>query len=328
MTILVTGGAGYIGSHMVHELVDRGESVAVLDNLSTGFRWAIPDHVPLIEGDTGDAGLARSLMAEHGVTAVIHFAASVVVPDSVADPLGYYRNNTANSRTLIEAAVQAGVRDFIFSSTAAVYGNPAAVPVAEDAPLAPMSPYGASKMMTEMMLRDASAAHDLRHVILRYFNVAGADPQLRTGQSTRGATHLIKVAVETALGIRPKIDVYGTDYPTPDGTCIRDYIHVTDLVRAHSDALRYLRGGGGSVTLNCGYGRGFSVLEVIETVKKVAGVDFRVERGAPRAGDPARIVAACERARTLLGWKPQLDDLSTIVTHALAWERKLRQRRD
>jgi UDP-glucose 4-epimerase len=267
-------------------------------------------------------------MAEHGVTAVIHFAASVVVPDSVSDPLGYYRNNTANSRTLIEAAVQAGVRDFIFSSTAAVYGNPAAVPVAEDAPLAPMSPYGASKMMTEMMLRDASAAHDLRHVILRYFNVAGADPQLRTGQSTRGATHLIKVAVETALGIRPKIDVYGTDYPTPDGTCIRDYIHVTDLVRAHSDALRYLRGGGGSVTLNCGYGRGFSVLEVIETVKKVAGVDFRVERSAPRAGDPARIVAACERARTLLGWKPQLDDLSTIVTHALAWERKLRQRRD
>jgi UDP-glucose 4-epimerase len=325
MAILVTGGAGYIGSHMVHELVDQGERVVVLDNLSTGFRWAIPQGVPLIEGDTGDDARVRSLMAKHGVTAVIHFAASIVVPDSVSNPLGYYRNNTANARTLIEAAVKSGVRHFIFSSTAAVYGNPAAVPVAEDAPLAPMSPYGGSKMMTEMMLRDVSAAHDLKHVILRYFNVAGADPKLRTGQSTRGATHLIKVAVETALGLRPKMDVFGTNYPTPDGTCIRDYIHVSDLVRAHSDALRYLRGGGASATMNCGYGRGFSVIEVIETVKKVSGVDFRVERSAPRAGDPARIVAACERARAVLGWQPQLDDLATIVTHALAWERQLQR---
>jgi UDP-glucose 4-epimerase len=327
MTILVTGGAGYIGSHMVYELVDQGERVVVVDNLSTGFGWAIPDRVPLVKGDTGDAGLMRSVIAQHGVTAIIHFAASVVVPDSVSDPLGYYRNNTANSRTLIEAAVKGGVHHFIFSSTAAVYGNPAVVPVPEEAPLAPMSPYGASKMMTEMMLRDAGAAHDLKHVILRYFNVAGADPKLRAGQSTRGATHLIKVAVETALGIRPKIEVYGTDYPTPDGTCIRDYIHVTDLVRAHSDALRHLRAAGSSVTLNCGYGRGFSVFEVIETVKKVSGVDFKVELAARRAGDPARIVAKCDLARALLGWQPQLDDLATIVAHALAWERELRQRK-
>ena len=328
MTVLVTGGAGYIGSHMVHELVDRGERAVVLDNLSTGFRWAIPGDVPLVHGDTGDAGLTASVIAQHGVDAVIHFAASVVVPESVANPLAYYRNNTANARTLIEAAVTAGVRHFIFSSTAAVYGNPATVPIAEDAPLAPISPYGTSKMMTEIMLRDAGVAHGLNHVTLRYFNVAGADPKLRTGQSTPGATHLIKVAVETVCGVRPKIEVYGRDYPTPDGTCIRDYIHVSDLVRAHSAALRYLRAGGGSVTLNCGYGRGFSVTEVIETVKTVSGVDFRVEHAPRRPGDPAHIVAACERARALLGWRPELDDLPTIVAHALAWERKLRARTD
>src|SRR3954471_20487167 len=324
MTILVTGGAGYIGSHMVHELVDRGEPVVVVDNLSTGFPWAIPQNVKLVQGETGDDALMRSVMREHKVDAVIHFAASVVGPDSVRDPLGYYRNNTANSRTLIEAAVASGVRQFIFSSTAAVYGNSARVPVPEDAPRQPMSPYGTSKMMTEMMLRDAGAAHDLRHVILRYFNVAGADPQARTGQSTRGATHLIKVAVEAAVGARSKIEVFGTDYPTADGTCIRDYIHVTDLVCAHRDALRYLRGGGDSVTLNCGYGRGFSVLEVIDTVKRVSGVDFRVDMAARRPGDPAQIVAACDRAQTLLGWRPELDDLPTIVAHALAWERHLR----
>jgi UDP-glucose 4-epimerase len=323
MTVLVTGGAGYIGSHMVHALVDAGERVVVADNLSTGFRWAIPGSVPLVVGDTGDAAAMSSLIAQHGVDAIIHFAAWIVVPDSVKDPLGYYRNNTANSRALIEAAVGAGVRYFIFSSTAAVYGNPATVPVVEDAPLAPMSPYGSSKLMTEIMLRDAGSAHGLNHVILRYFNVAGADPALRTGQSTPNATHLIKVAVETALGLRPKLQVYGTDYPTHDGTCIRDYIHVSDLVRAHSDALRYLRAGGDSVTLNCGYGRGFSVLEVIDTVKKAAGVDFTVEYAPRRPGDPAQIVAGCERARSLLGWQPQLDDLTTIVTHALAWERKL-----
>ena len=270
MTVLVTGGAGYIGSHMVHELVDRGERAVVLDNLSTGFRWAIPGDVPLVHGDTGDAGLTASVIAQHGVDAVIHFAASVVVPESVANPLAYYRNNTANARTLIEAAVTAGVRHF----------------------------------------------------------VAGADPKLRTGQSTPGATHLIKVAVETVCGVRPKIEVYGRDYPTPDGTCIRDYIHVSDLVRAHSAALRYLRAGGGSVTLNCGYGRGFSVTEVIETVKTVSGVDFRVEHAPRRPGDPAHIVAACERARALIGWRPELDNLPTIVAHALAWERKLRARTD
>ncbi len=323
MTILVTGGAGYIGSHMVLALVAAGERVVVLDNLSTGFRWAVAGGAPLIVGETGDQALVARLIAEHEVTAIIHFAASIVVPDSVADPLGYYRNNTVNSRALLECAVKGGVRQFIFSSTAAVYGNPDKVPIGEDDPVAPMSPYGSSKLMTEIMLRDTGIAHGLDYVILRYFNVAGADPQLRTGQSTKGATHLIKVAVETALGKRPKMDVFGTDYPTPDGTCIRDYIHVTDLVRAHRDALAYLRAGGTAVTLNCGYGHGFSVLEVIDTVKRVAGVDFRVDHAAARPGDPAQIVAKSDRIRSLLGWQPQFDDLATIVSHALAWERKL-----
>jgi UDP-glucose 4-epimerase len=326
MTILVTGGGGYIGSHMVHALVDAGERVVVLDNLSTGFDWAVAEGAPLVIGETGDQPLVAALIAEHKVDAVIHFAASIVVPDSVRDPLGYYRNNTVNSRALIETAIKGGVRAFIFSSTAAVYGNPERVPVREDDPTLPMSPYGSSKLMTEIMLRDAGIAHGLRHVILRYFNVAGADPLGRTGQSTKGATHLIKVAVETALGMRPKMDVFGTDYPTPDGTCIRDYIHVSDLVRAHSDALAYLRGGGASVTLNCGYGRGFSVLEVIDTVKRVSGADFKVELGPRRLGDPAQIVAASDRARATLHWQPHFDDLNTIVTHALAWEKKLSTR--
>jgi len=326
MTVLVTGGAGYIGSHMVYELLDAGEQPVVLDNLSTGFRWALPDSVPLYEGDTGDEALARQIIARHGIDAIIHFAASIVVPDSVADPLGYYRNNTANSRTLIEAAVKGGVKHFIFSSTAAVYGNPRSVPVAEDATPDPMSPYGSSKLMTEIILRDTGFVHPLKHVILRYFNVAGADPQLRTGQSTPVATHLIKVAVQTALGLRKKMDVFGTDYPTPDGTCIRDYIHVSDLVRAHSDALRYLRAGGESATFNCGYGRGFSVLEVIDTVKRVSGIDFRVELSGRRPGDPAQIVAASDRARQILKWMPRYDDLPTIVRNALDWEQKLRAR--
>ena len=246
-----------------------------------------------------------------------------MVPDSVSDPLSYYRNNTANSRALIECAVKGGVPHFIFSSTAAVYGNPERVPVREDDPTIPMSPYGSSKLMTEIMLRDAGAAYGLRHVILRYFNVAGADPLGRTGQSTKGATHLIKVAVETALGRRRKMDVFGTDYPTPDGTCVRDYIHVSDLVRAHSDALTYLRAGGAAATLNCGYGRGFSVREVIETVKRVSGADFKVELAGRRPGDPAQIVAASDRIRSTLQWQPHFDDLDTIVTHALAWDRKL-----
>jgi UDP-glucose 4-epimerase len=326
MTILITGGAGYIGSHMVHALVDAGEPVVVLDNLSTGFEWALPKQASLVVGETGDQPLVASLITQHRVEAIIHFAASIVVPESVSEPLRYYRNNTVNSRALIECAVQGGVKQFIFSSTAAVYGNTERVPVTEDDALVPMSPYGSSKLMTEIMLRDASAAHSLRHVILRYFNVAGADPELRTGQSTRNATHLIKAAVETALGRREKIEVFGTDYPTRDGTCIRDYIHVSDLAQAHLDALRYLRKGGTSVTANCGYGRGYSVREVIETVKKVSGADFRVDFSPRRAGDPAQIVASSERARAVLGWKPQRDDLSTIVGHALGWERKLMTR--
>jgi UDP-glucose 4-epimerase len=324
MSILVTGGAGYIGSHMVHELDDAGERPAVLDNLSTGFVWAVAKDVPLMIGDTGDQDLVGQIIRQHKVDSIIHFAASAIVPDSVKDPLGYYKNNTVNSRALIETAIKAGVRQFIFSSTCAVYGNPAQVPVTEDTPAAPISPYGWSKLMTEVMLRDAGAAHDLRYVILRYFNVAGADPRCRTGQSTKNATHLIKVAVEAALGLRSKLDIYGSDYATPDGTCIRDYIHVTDLVRAHSDALRYLRAGGASVTLNCGYGHGFSVREVIEMVKRVSAVDFKVEIAPRRPGDPAQIVAASDRARTMLGWTPQYDDLATIIAHALAWEQKLR----
>jgi len=323
MTVLVTGGAGYIGSHMVHALLDAGERVVVLDDLSTGFDWALPQGARFVIGDAGNQALVARLIAEHRIEAILHFAASVVVPDSVRDPLGYYRNNTVNSRALIETAVTGGVRHFIFSSTAAVYGNPERVPVCEGDATVPTSPYGSSKLMTEIMLRDATVAHGLRHVILRYFNVAGADPLGRAGQSTKGATHLIKVAIEAALGLRPKVEVFGTDYPTPDGTCIRDYIHVCDLVRAHCDALAYLRAGGDPVTLNCGYGRGFSVLEVIDTVKRVSGAEFKVELAGRRLGDPARVVAASDRARAVLKWQPHFDDLESIVCHALAWERKL-----
>src|ERR1700689_3109265 len=313
MAVLVTGGAGYIGSQMVHELVGAGERVIVLDNLSTGHRWAVPDGVPLIVGETGDQPLVTRLLREHGIDTIIHFAASIVVPDSVRDPLGYYRNNTANSRALIECAVNGGVRNFIFSSTAAGSGNPATIPVPEAAPPLPISPYGWSKLMTEIMLRDASHAHGLAHIVLRYFNVAGADPKGRTGQSSATATHLIKVAAEAALGLRPKLDVFGTDYPTPDGTCIRDYIHVSDLAAAHSAALRHLRSGGSSLTLNCGYGQGFSVHEVIEAVKRVSGVDFRVDTAPRREGDPARTVADSTAIRNTLGWQPRYDDLATIA---------------
>jgi UDP-glucose 4-epimerase len=323
MTILVTGGAGYIGSHMVHMLADAGERVVVLDNLSTGFEWALPKSVQLVLGETGNQSRVAALIAEHQVDAIIHFAASIVVPDSVRDPLGYYRNNTMNSRALLEVAVNGGVRQFIFSSTAAVYGNPETSPVSEDATLMPMSPYGSSKLMTEVMLKDVGAAYDMKYVILRYFNVAGADPALRTGQSTIGATHLIKVAVEAALGIRAKLDVYGTDYDTPDGTCVRDYIHVMDLANAHMASLAHLRGGGNSATFNCGYGHGYSVLEVIEAVKRVSGNDFTVELAARRPGDPAMIVADATRIRAQLGWVPRFDNLDTIVEHAVAWERRL-----
>jgi UDP-glucose 4-epimerase len=311
---------------MVHELVDAGERVVVLDDLSTGFRWAVPEGAPLVIGETGDQALVARLIRDHQVDSIIHFAASIVVPDSVRDPLGYYRNNTVNSRALIESAVRNGIRHFVLSSTAAVYGNPAAVPIGEDAPTLPISPYGWSKVMTEIMLRDASRAHRMGHVILRYFNVAGADPQGRTGQSSAAATHLIKVAAETALGLRPKLEIFGTDYPTTDGTCIRDYIHVSDLADAHKLALHYLRSGGIPLTLNCGYGHGFSVREVIETVKRVSAIDFKVENAPRREGDPARIVAASERIRDALGWDPRYDDLPTIVAHALAWERQLMAR--
>jgi UDP-glucose 4-epimerase len=327
MTILVTGGGGYIGSHMVHALVDAGEPVVVVDNLTTGFRSALPESATLVVGDVGDQALLTNVIKTHAVTEIIHFAASIVVPDSVRDPLGYYRNNTINTRALLEVAVATGVQRFIFSSTAAVYGNPQRVPVGEDAPVVPMSPYGNSKLMSEIMLKDAAAAHGLSYVILRYFNVAGADPRLRTGQATVGATHLIKVAVETALGLRPQIDVFGTDYDTPDGTCVRDYIHVSDLVRAHFDALAHLRRGGASDTFNCGYGHGYSVLDVIGAVKRASGRDFTVRLSARRPGDPAAIVADARRIRAQLNWTPQFDNLDLIVAHALAWERKLAEER-
>ncbi|WP_293868362.1 UDP-glucose 4-epimerase GalE [uncultured Alsobacter sp.] len=323
MAVLVTGGAGYIGSHTVLALTDRGEKVVVLDNMSTGFSSAVPTTVPLVVGDMGDEALVKATVAEHGIDAIIHFAAKIVVPESVSDPLGYYLNNTVKSRALIAAAVESGVKHIIFSSTAAVYGEPDVERVAEETPTDPVSPYGRSKLMTEWMLRDASRAHPLGYVVLRYFNVAGADPKGRTGQSTPRATHLIKVACQTALGQRPYLEVFGTDFPTPDGSCLRDYIHVSDLARAHVQALDHLRGGGENLTLNCGYGQGYSVLDVVETVKKVSGVDFEVRMAPRRAGDPASIVATGEKVRATLGWTPELDDLSTIVAHALAWERHL-----
>jgi UDP-glucose 4-epimerase len=323
MGVLVTGGAGYIGSHMVLELLDAGEDVVVLDNLSTGFRWAVPGEARFVEGDIGDHDLVSRLFLSNSIDAIIHFAGSIVVPESVADPLGYYLNNTCKSRSLIASAVEIKVPHFIFSSTAAVYGMPEETPVAEGARLEPISPYGTSKLMTELMLRDTAMAHNLRYVALRYFNVAGADPRGRSGQSTARATHLIKVACETALGERPYLEVFGTDYPTPDGTCIRDYIHVSDLVRAHLDALRYLRAGGDSEVLNCGYGEGFSVLDVIGSVKRSAQHDFPMRIGPRREGDPAAIVAKADRISETLGWKPRLNDLDTIIGHALAWEKRL-----
>ncbi len=323
MNILVTGGAGYIGSHMVLELLARGDKVIVLDNLSTGFRTNIAKGVKLIVGDVGNEALVVKTLRQHDIEAVIHFAGSIVVPDSVSDPLGYYFNNTVNSRALLAACIKAGVKRFIFSSTAAVYGNPESVPVMEDARLAPISPYGSSKLMTETMLRDTSFAHDFRYVALRYFNVAGADPEGRTGQSTALATHLIKVACEAAIGKRARLDIFGTDYPTPDGTCIRDYIHVSDLARAHACALTYLANGGDSLIANCGYGHGYSVREVIDSVKRVSGVDFKVREVPRRAGDPASLMAGTDRVRSVLGWTPELDKLDEIVAHALNWEQHL-----
>lgn len=326
MTVLVTGGAGYIGSHMVLNLADAGQEVVVLDNLVTGFDWAIDGRATFVQGNAGDIDFVVSLIEKYRITEIIHFAGSIVVPESVTNPLKYYANNTATSRNLIEAAVKGGVKHFIFSSTAAVYGMTGLAPVVEDTPLNPMSPYGRSKLMTEWMLADVAAAHPMTYGVLRYFNVAGADPQKRSGQSTPLATHLIKVACQTALGQRQKMDIFGTDYETPDGTCVRDYIHVTDLIAAHALLLNHLRKGGESTTLNCAYGQGYSVREVVETVRKVSGINFRADEGPRRAGDPASITATGQKVRSLLGWQPKHDDLNEIVETAYAWERHLMTR--
>src|SRR5947209_11706392 len=323
MTVLVTGGAGYIGGHMVLALAEAGESVVVIDNLSTGFSTALPEGVPLFIGDAGDENLVEGVIAAHRVKSIIHFAGFVVVPESMRDPLGYYRNNTMTTRSLLNTAVRCGINRFIFSSTAAVYGNPDQVPVPETAPTRPLSPYGSSKPMTEIMLHDVAAAHGMSYAVLRYFNVAGADPLARIGLATVGATHLLKIAVEAATGQRAKMDVFGTDYPTPDGSCIRDFIHVSDLAQAHRAALAYLRGGGASITLNCGYGRGYSVLETIEAVRRVASRKFAVQHAPRRPGDIMTMVADTSRIRATLDWTPQFDNLETIATHALAWEEKL-----
>ncbi len=323
-TVLVTGGAGYIGSHAVLALVDRGWPVCVVDNLTTGFRFAIPEGVTLYEGDIEDAALLARIFAEQKVGAVMHFAGSIIVPESVENPLKYYYNNTAKTRALIAAAVEAGVGHFIFSSTAATYGIPEVSPVTEDSPKLPINPYGMSKLMTEFMLADTARAHAMNYCALRYFNVAGADPQARTGQSTAGATHLIKVAVEAALGKREHVGVFGTDFATPDGTGVRDYIHVSDLAEAHVLALEALIAQPArSLTMNCGYGRGFSVLEVLDAVDRVTNrtIDRRLQ--GRRAGDPDSLISDNSRLKAALPWVPRYAELDTIVAHALAWERKL-----
>ncbi|TCK18139.1 UDP-galactose 4-epimerase [Thiogranum longum] len=320
--ILVTGGAGYIGSHVVRMLTGAGRPVVVLDNLSTGFRDAVIG-AELVEGDTGDKALVSKVLADHNVDTVLHFAAHTIVPESVEKPLKYYGNNTCCTRNLLECCSEAGVKHFIFSSTAAVYGIPEDSMCTEDSPLSPINPYGTSKLMSEMMLRDLGKATDMRHVILRYFNVAGSDPEGRIGQSTEKATLLIKVAAEVAVGKREQLYVFGTDYPTPDGTGVRDYIHVDDLADAHIKAVDYLAGGGASVTLNCGYGHGYSVKEVIDSVNRVNGTSIKVIEEARRAGDPPALIAKADRAREVLGWTPRHDDLDFIVKTSLEWERKL-----
>jgi UDP-glucose 4-epimerase len=326
MTVLITGGAGYIGSHMVRCLLDAGETPLVVDNLVTGFDWLVPEGVPFIQADVGDVVRMEQILKEHAVEAVIHFAGSVVLPESVSNPLKYYRNNTAVSRNVIEACVNAGVDKFIFSSTAAVYGDPDEVPVREDAPLRPQSPYGLSKLMTELMLKDVATAHPFRYTALRYFNVAGADPQGRTGQATLNATNLIKIACETALGKRDHMTIFGTDYPTIDGTGVRDYIHVWDLVEAHRLALLRLRAGGGSVVMNCGYGKGSSVRQVIDAVQAASGATFDVRLGERRPGDMPEVLAANEVILRELNWQPKHQDLNVIVRHALDWEAALARR--
>lgn len=324
--ILVTGGAGYIGSHVVRQLGERGERLVVLDNLSTGRRDAVL-HGELVVGDTGDRETVLALLRAHQVDTVLHFAAHTIVPESVADPLKYYGNNTCSTRNLLQCCHEAGVRHFVFSSTAAVYGIPPGGVADEETPTAPINPYGTSKLMSEWMLRDLAAAGDMRYVALRYFNVAGCDPQTRIGQSTPKATLLVKVACEAAVGVRDELAIFGTDYPTPDGTGVRDYIHVEDLADAHLKAVDYLRNDGASVTLNCGYGHGYSVREVIETVERAAGHPLPVVEKPRRAGDPPTLIAAADRIRRALDWTPRYDSLETIVRTSLAWERKLNARR-
>jgi UDP-glucose 4-epimerase len=322
MTVLVTGGAGYIGSHTVYALLDRGDRVVVLDNLSTGVRAQVSEQAGFVKGDVGDHALLEQVICEHAVDAVIHFAGSIVVPESVANPLAYYENNVVKSRNVIAACVAAGVKQFIFSSTATVYAEDARQPLAEDERKAPISPYARSKLMTEWMLEDVSRAHDFRYHVLRYFNVAGADPGGRTGQSTPRATHLIKRAAQVVLGRVPYLDIFGTDYPTPDGTGVRDYIHVSDLAQAHLLALDALRAGAPSTAYNCGYGRGLSVREVVRGVEQVIGRSLPVREGPRRPGDPPVLISDPARIKRVLGWIPRHDDLEEIVHSAIAWERR------
>ncbi|MFG1379801.1 UDP-glucose 4-epimerase GalE [Xanthobacter autotrophicus] len=327
MSVLVTGGAGYIGSHTVLELIGKGETVTVLDDLSTGFDWIVSEAAELVIGDVAESSTVKRLIEERGISEIIHFAAKIVVPDSVSDPLGYYLGNTVKTRMLFETARDAGVKRIIFSSTAAVYGEPGIEVISESAPKIPINPYGRSKLMSEWMLEDVAHAHGIAYTVLRYFNVAGADPVGRSGQSSKNATHLIKVACQAAIGERLGLEIFGTDYATRDGTCVRDYIHVTDLARAHVAALDRLRCGGENLTLNCGYGVGYSVQEVVDVVKSVSGVDFPVRISPRRAGDPAWLVAGVERIRMELDWEPRINDLRAIVRHALDWESSLARRR-
>jgi UDP-glucose 4-epimerase len=322
--ILVTGGAGYIGSHVLLQLQTRGERVVVIDNLYTGFRQAVRS-APLVVGDIGDRALVAQVLREHDVDTVMHFAANTIVPESVADPLKYYCNNTGATRNLLETCMQHGVRQLVFSSTAAVYGIPAGGIAKEDMPLIPINPYGTSKLMSELIMRDLAAVSDFRYVALRYFNVAGSDPQERIGQSTRKATLLIKVACEAIVGKRAHVSIFGTDYDTPDGTGVRDYIHIEDLAGAHVAALDYLRRGGKPTTLNCGYSHGYSVREVLDGVQRVAGQKLNIKEEPRRDGDPPVLVAEAQRIRSQLGWTPRLDDLDAIIDSSLRWERKLQR---
>lgn len=323
MATLVTGGAGYIGGHMVLKLLDMGEKVVVIDDMSNGVPWAVPPGVPFVLGDVGDYETVAKVVAEHGIDEIIHFAGRLISPAYYTTPLVYYQQNTVASRTLLQVATDFGIRKFIFSATAAVYGNPKANPVSELADIAPTGPYGSSKWMVEVMLKDVAQVSDLKYAALRYFNVAGADPQGRYGQSTTKTTLLVQIAVQSALGVRNGIDIFGSDYPTIDGTCVRDYLHVSDLIDAHVAALEHLRAGGENVTVNCGYGHGYSVLQVVEMAKKVSGSDFEVRMGPRRRGDAIEVVADPTLIRNTLQWTPRWDDLEQIVTHAFRWEQKM-----